>query len=154
MSVPPPSDGPSDRTYHRPLAPRKPFVATAAFAAAASWAFLRWKPVRIEVRGSSMRPALEPGDWALAVASPRVARGSVVVVEHPRRPGFEMVKRVTGVPGDPAPNGRVLDHDEFWVEGDTPEASTDSRHFGPVRREHVKAAVRLVYWPPERRRIL
>lgn len=124
------------------------------FAAAAAWAFLRWKPFRVEVRGPSMRPVLEPGDWALAVASPRVVRGSVVVVEHPRRPGFEMVKRVTRVPGDPAPNGRVLDHDEFWVEGDTRGESTDSRHFGPVRREHVKAAVRLVYWPPERRRVL
>jgi type IV secretory pathway protease TraF len=78
----------------------------------------------------------------------------VVVVEHPRRPGFEMVKRVVAIPGDPAPDGRVLDHDEFWVEGDARDASTDSRHFGPVRREHVKAAVRLVYRPWERRRIL
>jgi type IV secretory pathway protease TraF len=77
-----------------------------------------------------------------------------VVVEHPTRPGFEMVKRVVAVPGDPAPDGRVLGADEFWVEGDSPGESTDSRHFGPVRREHVKAAVRAVYWPIERRRLV
>lgn len=101
-----------------------------------------------------MRPALEPGEWALAAATRRVRRGGVVVVEHPDRPGFEMVKRVIAVPGDLSPDGRVLGPDELWVEGDTPEESTDSRAFGPVRREHVKATVRLVYWPPERRRLV
>ena len=101
-----------------------------------------------------MRPALEPGERALAVATRRVRRGGVVVVEHPDRPGFEMVKRVISLGGDLAPNGRVLDADEFWVEGDTPDESTDSRAFGPVRRENVKATVRLVYWPPERRRLV
>lgn len=101
-----------------------------------------------------MRPTLEPGDWALAVASPRVGRGQVVVVEHPGRLGFEMVKRVIAVPGDLAPDGRILDADAFWVEGDTSDESTDSRHFGPVRRGNVKGRVQLVYWPPERRRLL
>ena len=101
-----------------------------------------------------MRPALEPGEWALAVATRRVRRGGVVVVEHPRRPGFEMVKRVVALAGDLAPDGRELGPDELWVEGDTPDESTDSRAFGPVRREHVKATVRLVYWPPERRRLV
>jgi type IV secretory pathway protease TraF len=74
-----------------------------------------------------------------------------VVVEHPGRPGYEMVKRITGVPkgriGD-----RTLADDELWVEGDREDASTDSRHFGPVRREQVKAKVVLVYWPKDRRR--
>lgn len=129
-------------------------MAAAAFTVGAAFAFLRWKPFRIEIRGGSMRPALEPGEWALAVATRRVRRGGVVVVEHPDRPGFEMVKRVIAVPGDLAPDGRVLDADEFWVEGDSPDESTDSRHFGRVRREHVKAAVRAVYWPVERRRLV
>lgn len=101
-----------------------------------------------------MLPSLSPGDWALAVASSRYRRGDVVVVEHPARPGFEMVKRVAGLPGDLTPDGGVLGPDEFWVEGNRPEASTDSRSFGPVRREHLKARVRLVYWPPQRRRRL
>jgi signal peptidase I len=119
---------------------------------AAAWAFLRWRPIRVAISGPSMRPALEPGDWALAVASGRIRRGSVVVVEHPKRPAFEMVKRVIAIPGDLAPDGRVLDHDQFWVEGDAPDESTDSRQFGPVLRGHVKATLRLVYWPLERRK--
>ena len=40
----------------------------------------------VEVAGASMRPTLEPGDWALAFRARRVHRGDVVVVEHPERP--------------------------------------------------------------------
>ena len=76
-----------------------------------------------------------------------------MVVEHPGRPGYEMVKRVTAAPGDVVVD-RTLAGDEFWVEGDRSDASTDSRHFGPVRREHLKAKVFLIYWPKERRRRL
>ena len=47
-----------------------------------------------------MVPTLLPGDWALAVSGRRARRGDVVVVEHPGRPGYEMVKRVTAVPGE------------------------------------------------------
>ena len=74
-----------------------------------------------------------------------------MVVEHPGRPGYEMVKRLTGLPGD-AVAERVLGDDEFWVEGDFEPASTDSRRFGPVHAGQLKAKVLLVYWPPERRR--
>lgn len=101
-----------------------------------------------------MRPVLEPGDWALAVAPGWIRRGDVAVVEHPDRPGFEMVKRIVAVPGDLAPDGGVLGRGLFWVQGDAAGASTDSRTFGPVPRDRVKARVRLVYWPPERRRLL
>ena len=98
-----------------------------------------------------MVPTLMPGDWALAVTRRRFHRGDVVVVEHPGRPGYEMVKRITRVPNERV-DERVLGEDEFWVEGDREDASTDSRHFGPARREQVKAKVVLVYWPKERRR--
>lgn len=101
-----------------------------------------------------MRPALDPGDWALAVTARTIRRGAVVVVEHPGRPGFEMVKRVVAVPGDPMPDGRALGAGQLWVEGDAAGDSTDSRQFGPVGREHVRGVVLVVYWPPDRRRIL
>jgi signal peptidase I len=129
-------------------------LAAPALAAAAAYAFLRWKPFRVEIQGPSMRPTLEAGDWALAVVATRVRPGAIVVVEHPARPGFEMVKRVAGIPGDRAPDGRVLGDDEYWVEGDASRESTDSRAFGPVRRAHVKGTLRLVYRPRERRRLL
>lgn len=98
-----------------------------------------------------MVPTLMPGDWALAVTRRRFRRGDIVVVEHPGRPGYEMVKRITGMPGERV-GDRTLTDDEIWVEGDRQDASTDSRHFGPVRREQVKAKVVLVYWPKDRRR--
>jgi len=101
-----------------------------------------------------MDPTLLPGDQALAVIPRRLRRGQVVVLEHPERPGFEMVKRITGVEGDLAPDGRTLSSGELWVEGDNRARSTDSRHFGSVTRDRVKATVRLIYWPPSRRRLL
>jgi nickel-type superoxide dismutase maturation protease len=154
MGLPPPSNGrPSDRTYHRLRAERKA-IAALAVAAMGAYALLRWKPFRVEVAGSSMHPALEPGDWALALAARTLRRGAVVVVEHPDRPGFELVKRLAAVPGDRAPDGRTLGPNQLWIEGDAADGSTDSREFGPVGRENVRGVVRLVYWPPGRRRIV
>lgn len=124
------------------------------FGTVVAYSFVRWKPFRVEINGPSMVPTLLPGEWALAVSPGRLRRGDVVVLEHPERPGLEMVKRVTGLPDELAPNGRILGMDEYWVEGDDPSRSTDSRHFGPVARERIKAKVRLVYWPPSRRRLL
>jgi Signal peptidase, peptidase S26 len=74
-------------------------------------------------------------------------------VEHPRRAGYEMVKRVKGLPGD-AIGGRMLGSEEFWVLGDRGEASTDSREFGPVSSGRLKGRVLLVYGPRHRRRII
>jgi signal peptidase I len=42
--------------------------------------------------------------------------------------------------------------DEFAVLGDRRDRSTDSRRFGPVRRNDLIAIVRFAYWPPRRMR--
>ena len=68
-----------------------------------------------------MEPTLHAGDWILARRDGRAATGDIVVLEHPQRAGMLIVKRVERV-----------DADGFWVTGDAPGASTDSRHFGPV----------------------
>ena len=117
-----------------------------ALAAVAVLALLRLRPFRVEVHGESMRPTLEPGDWCIATRGGHVKRGDVVVLERPDQRGFELVKRVTGVPGEEG-----LGFDEWFVEGDDPSASTDSRHFGPVHRDAIRGRVRLVYWPRWRR---
>ena len=96
-----------------------------------------------------MRPTLEPGDWAIAVRVRRLRRGDVVIVEHPDRVGFELVKRVTHLPGDVAPDGLGL-VDRVWVEGDDPEGSSDSRTLGPVPLGLVRGRVWFVWWPPGR----
>jgi nickel-type superoxide dismutase maturation protease len=129
---------------HRPKG-----VLSAIVAASIALAFLRWRPFRVEVEGGSMAPELEQGDWLLAVRTGSIPRGAIVVVEHPERPGFELVKRLTGVPGDTL-GALVLGDDQYWVTGDRHEASTDSRWFGPVGRAAIKGAVALRYWPPSR----
>jgi len=95
-----------------------------------------------------MAPTLLPGDWVIVVIPSSYRRGDVVVVEHPGRPGYEMVKRLIAIPGDPI-GERVLAPGEFWVEGDGP-ASTDSRHFGPVTEAALKARAQVLYRPRER----
>jgi nickel-type superoxide dismutase maturation protease len=138
--------------YHRARGPLAALGAVTTIAAIGV-ALLRWRPSRIEIEGASMVPTLMPGDWALVVGGRRPKRGDVFVVEHPGRPGYEIVKRIVGVPGERI-GDRSLASDEYWVEGDRPDASTDSRQFGAVRRDHLKARVLLIYWPKERRRRL
>ena len=144
----------TQETYHRG---RRWVTATAAatsVAVAIAWTVVRRRPFRVAVEGASMVPTLLPGDWALAASGARLGRGDVVVVEHPGRPGYEMVKRLIAVPGDRVNGDRLLGPDEYWIEGDHTNASSDSRHFGPVRGEQLTAKVLLIYWPPSRRRLL
>ncbi len=105
---------------------------------------------RVIVRGESMLPALRPGERVLfdrlayLVGQPRV--GEVVLARHPARPGVRLIKRVAEQEG--------LGPDEFWLIGDNAEGSTDSRTLGPFRREDILARAWVVYWPPERLRVL
>jgi signal peptidase I len=145
------TDGlPDTRTYHRRGRWRKVAFVALLLVLAAAYGFRRWRPFRVEVSGPSMRPTLEPGDWALAIVPERVRPGDVVVIEHPERPGFEMVKRVLSAP---APNGTDL-LGRVWVQGDDPASSTDSRSFGGVPIELVRGRVALVWWPPSHVRVL
>jgi nickel-type superoxide dismutase maturation protease len=128
-------------------------IAALAAVVVAGWGFVRYRPSRVAIEGASMAPTLVPGDWTLVVSPDRYRRGEVVVVEHPGKPGYEMVKRIVGTPGDRI-GDRVLADDEYWVEGDYAKASTDSRQFGPITDEGLKAKVLLIYWPVERRRVV
>jgi type IV secretory pathway protease TraF len=142
----------SARTYHRGPFPRKALGLVALFVAVAA-ALARWRPSRVEIVGGSMRPSLEPGEWALVISAP-VRRGDVVVLEHPDRAGFELVKRVLAVAGEPSPTGFILEPDTVWVQGDARDASTDSRSFGAVPVAAVRGRVVLVYHPFARRRAI
>ena len=107
------------------------------------------RPFRVAVYGESMRPTLDPGDFLIATRSRRVVRGSLVLVDHPRRPGYEMVKRVAALPGEEAGPGK-LGPTEFWLLGDNGDRSTDSRQFGPVDRSAVRGVIAWRYWPLSR----
>ena len=95
---------------------------------------------RVEVRGDSMRPALEPGDRLVIVPARRLAPGQLVALADPREPARLVVKRVAAASAT-----------GVTVLGDNPTASTDSRHYGPVAPGAVRG--RAVYrYSPEWRR--
>ncbi|MGH9205786.1 MAG: nickel-type superoxide dismutase maturation protease [Acidimicrobiales bacterium] len=115
---------------------------TGAAAAAVMWRSFR----RVEVVGGSMSPALLPGDRLVVVARPwRPPRwprpGEVIAVRDPREPSRVLVKRVVGVD---RPKGMLE------VAGDAPDASTDSRRFGPVPRASVVGRAVYRYAPAAR----
>ena len=103
------------------------------------------RPFRARVRGDSMLPTLSDGDVVVALRGLRPRRGDLAVVIHG---GVEMVKRVEVAPGDEAMPGWLLGDDEWLVTGDNREASTDSRSFGPLSGEAIRAKV---VWPRARR---
>jgi nickel-type superoxide dismutase maturation protease len=97
----------------------------------------RWGTVL--VAGASMEPALRDGDLLLVRYGARVRPADVVVVQLP---GVESlsVKRAVSQDG----NG-------WWVEGDAPAVSVDSRQLGPLPGPAVHGRVVLRYWPRPRR---
>jgi signal peptidase I len=62
-------------------------------------------------------------------------------------PGYGISKFVV------ADKPHQLDEDEYCVLGDISINSLDSRYFGTVKRDAIKAVVTVCYWPPSRWRI-
>ena len=98
-----------------------------------------WPLRRVNVVGASMRPGLEPGD-RLVVIGLRPRPGDVVTVVDPRDGDRVLVKRASAV-----------DETDVTVLGDAPDASIDSRTFGPVRPDLVLGRAVYRYWPAGRR---
>lgn len=127
---------------------------------------------RFEVAESSMEPALRAGDYLVTRPARSPRRGDVTVLPHPDRPGFWLVKRVVGLPGETitVEGGRVLVDgvalDEPWTVDDTEPPGVwrvdegavfvlsdarhrtlaDSRAFGPVPISGLRTVV-FRYWP-------
>ena len=81
---------------------------------------------RFRVEGDSMLPVYAGGDqvlvnphaWKHNPPEPR----EIVLLEHPREPGLCLIKRIS----------HIDQQGRFFVVGDNPSHSTDSRDFGPV----------------------
>jgi hypothetical protein len=137
--------------------------AALAIVAAAVWLATKLA-MRAEVRGPSMAPALHDGDRVLVNAfayrtrAPRT--GEVVLASMPGVPGRWAIKRIGAqVSGDPSvrdsAHGRQRSTARsaglYFLIGDNPHWSTDSRHLGPVPQRDILGRVWYRYWPPERR---
>jgi signal peptidase I len=95
----------------------------------------------IEIRGNSMQPTYQNGDWLIfgTARFPKRLMNKVIVLERESYPGILLVKRVTQILERPS------GHLEFWVEGDNKEESTDSRHWGAVGLSEIRGRIWLRY---------
>ena len=90
---------------------------------------------RVRVTGASMLPVLQPGEeilfdpYAYRRASPQP--GDIVVALHPFQRQVRLVKRIT----------QQLEDGRFYLNGDNPAESTDSRSFGPVTLNQILGRV-------------
>ncbi|MFM8894534.1 MAG: S26 family signal peptidase [Actinomycetales bacterium] len=83
-----------------------------------------WTTVRII--GPSMEPALRSGECWLVWRCGRCRPGDIVVLRHPMRDDLLIVKRVVR-----------HDCDGYWVQGDNPRHTDDSRAFGSVPADRL-----------------
>ncbi len=103
----------------------------------------------VEVRGDSMSPNFNDGDWLLFRLLPAKSKsgklvgklvGKVVLIQRHSEIGkdFLQVKRVTQV-SDSSGSSKSSDaiKNEIWVEGDNKSASTDSRSWGALDSSEV-----------------
>ena len=100
---------------------------------------------KVEVRGDSMSPNYNDGDWLLFRLLPAKSKanelvGKVVLIQRRSNLGedFLQVKRVTKVHND-------INETEIWVEGDNKEKSTDSRSWGALDSSEVIAKLVIRY---------
>ncbi len=87
-----------------------------------------------------MTPTLDAGDRLLVVRARRARCGDVAVVPDPREASRLVVKRVI----EASAAGVTL-------RGDNPDASTDSRTFGPAPLKTLRGRAVYRYYPPNRR---
>jgi nickel-type superoxide dismutase maturation protease len=81
--------------------------------------------------GTSMNPTLKDGEVVLVDREAEIEVGDIVVARHPIEQNNEVVKRVQ----------RINDRGNYFLIGDNPDDSTDSRHYGPVKREYIKGKI-------------
>ncbi len=106
----------------------------------------------MRIAGQSMLPTLRPGDLVFVRRVPAAALrpGDLVAARPASLGGRALVKRLVGLPAE---HVRVNDQrweltaDQYFLLGDRPGDSTDSRSFGPVRPDEIVGRVDFRLWP-------
>jgi signal peptidase I len=111
----------------------------------------------VELRGDSMSPNFNDGDWLLFRLLPAKSKsgnlvgkliGKVVLIQRQSEIGkdFLQVKRVTQV-SDSSGSSKSSDaiKNGIWVEGDNKEKSTDSRSWGALDSTEVTGKLMFRY---------
>ena len=108
----------------------------------------------MRIYGHSMAPVLNPGQLVMvsqgAYESRAPRRDEIVAARPASLEGKAVVKRIVGLPRERLQAGDKewqLDEEQFFLLGDQPEYSLDSRIFGPVTRKELIGPVRLRLWP-------
>ena len=81
--------------------------------------------------GKSMNPTLRDGETVLVDRAAEIGVGDIVVARHPVEQISEVVKRVA----------RINERGHYFLVGDNPDDSEDSRHYGAVTREYIRGKV-------------
>ena len=135
-----------------------------------------WNSQPVRVDGNSMAPTLTGRQITVVLPAREISRGDVVVIVRPEPPYDTLIKRVIAMPDesivlndgrfyvddlplfpDPVPagpDGRINGHwwngpDDYFVLGDNPSHSTDSRSFGYVPADRIIGRAWLRIWPPK-----
>jgi signal peptidase I len=137
-----------------------------------------------QVEQYSMEPTLLPHDRVLVdkilyrLRRPR--RGDVIVLKYPLNPQRNYIKRIVALPADTLEvrggklfvngkqvvelyvNGEAQGNygplkvpaDSVFVMGDNRNNSEDSRAFGSLKKNLIVGQALLIYWPPQRLKVL
>jgi nickel-type superoxide dismutase maturation protease len=81
--------------------------------------------------GTSMNPTLKDGETVLVDREAEIEVGDIVIARHPVEQSSEIVKRVE----------RINERGHYFLVGDNPDGSNDSRHFGAVTKDYIKGKV-------------
>ncbi len=102
------------------------------------------------VNGSSMTPTFQNGDYLIideiTFQFRQPEKGEVIVFRYPQNPSQFFIKRVAGLPGETMGNTNLA-QDEYYVLGDNTFASSDSRYWGPVKKNLIIGRAILRLWP-------